>query len=55
MIYSFSTNSTPYIEVGDTCKYEIPYRDKSGGIIKRNFMITRLEFTNGILQNIEGE
>lgn len=55
MTYSFECNSTPYLEVGDKCKYELPYRDISGNIIKRDFMITKLEFGLGITQEVGGE
>ena len=47
--YIFDTPVAPYIEVGDTCKYETKYN------YKNDFVVTRIEFDNGIIQNVEGE
>lgn len=53
--YSFDCLLTPYIEVGDTCKLMTKYKDLKGNIIKREFTPTYINFTNSIIQKIEGE
>lgn len=47
--YRFDTLLTPYIEVGDTCKYQTQF-----GTINE-FIPTRLQFDKSLIQNIEGE
>ena len=47
--YVFDTPVVPYIEVGDTCKYETKYNTTN------NFIVTRAEFGKSIIQNMEGE
>lgn len=46
--FNFNTLVVPYVEVGDTCIYQTKYGDY-------RFIPTRIEFSNSILQNIEGE
>lgn len=53
--YNFTINSTPYIECGDTCKIQTKYKDGNGKYIFKHFVPTRLEFTNGIKQEMSGE
>ena len=53
--YSFDCLLTPYIEVGDTCKLMTKYKDLSGNTIKKEFIPTYINFTNSIMQKIEGE
>lgn len=58
IIYSFDTNSVPYIETGDLCKIELPYktiRPINDQYIKRFFTPTKLNFNLGIKETIEGE
>lgn len=47
--YRFDTLLTPYIEVGDTCKYQTQF-----GTINE-FIPTRIQFDKSLIQNIEGE
>lgn len=47
--YNFDTNTTPYIELGDTCEYDTNYNEK------KPFTVTTISFTNGSKQNIGGE
>ena len=47
--YNFNTLSMPYIEVGDTCKYTTKYGNEN------EFIVTRIEFSNSIIQVVEGE
>ena len=53
--YSFDVNSMPYIEVGDTCKIQLPYKSLNGNTINKTFIPTKLKFTLGIKESIEGE
>lgn len=47
--YNFSTLMLPYIEVGDTCKYDTGFKAIN------TFIPTRIEFDKSMLQTIEGE
>lgn len=47
--YNFNTLTIPYIEVGDTCKYQTQF-----GTINE-FIPTRIQFDKSLIQNIEGE
>ena len=53
--YIFDCNLTPYIEVGDTCKLMLNYKDLNGNVIKREFVPTYINFTKSLKQTIEGE
>lgn len=53
--YSFDVNSMPYIEVGDTCKIQLPYKTINNTQIVREFVPTKLRFNLGIKETIEGE
>lgn len=53
--YNFNCLLTPYIESGDKCKIQIPFKDKNGNFIKKEFIPTNLTFSNSIRQSIEGE
>ena len=53
--YSFTCNLMPYIEVGDTCKLQIPYKTINGHSISKTFVPTKLVINMGIKQDIEGE
>lgn len=53
--YSFDCLMIPYIEVGDTCKIETLYKNSQDEYIKKIFVPTHIEFTNSIIQSIEGE
>lgn len=47
--FTFDILVTPYIEVGDTCKYKTKFNQT------KTFVPTRMEFTKSLLQNVEGE
>ena len=53
--YSFKCKSLPYIEKGDVCRIELPYKNYNGEKIVRDFVVTRTEFDNSLLETIEGE
>ena len=53
--YSFSTKSHPYIEIGDVCKYQLPYKNLNGKNINKDFVVTKLTFNIGIQEDVEGE
>lgn len=53
--YSFKSNIIPYLELGDKCTQEIPYKTNTGEQIKKDFVITKLELNLGIKQNVGGE
>lgn len=53
--YSFDINSMPYIEVGDMCKIQLPYKSLNGNTINKTFIPTKLKFTLGVKESIEGE
>ena len=45
--YNFRTLMMPYLEVGDTCEYKTKYNTT------KEIVLTRLEFSNSIMQEIE--
>lgn len=53
--YNFNCLLTPYIENGDKCKIQIPFKDKNGNYVRKEFIPTNLTFSNSIRQSIEGE
>ena len=53
--YTKYAEGSVYIEVGDTCKLMTKYKDLSGNTIKKEFIPTYINFTNSIMQKIEGE
>ena len=53
--HNFECMATPYIEVGDTCSYQLKYNNLQGEKIKRDFVVTYINFTNSLKQTIEGE
>lgn len=53
--YNFNCLSLPYIETGDTCTIDTKYKDYSGNKIYKNFVVSKIEYTQAIKQTIEGE
>lgn len=53
--FDFDCMLTPYIEVGDNCRYVTNYKTLNGEKVIRDFTPTYLNFTNSIKQTIEGE
>ena len=49
IVYNFDTIITPYIEVGDTCKYQTQFGNTN------EFIPTRIEYDKSFIQHIEGE
>lgn len=56
ILYNFDTLTLPYIECGDSCAYQTNYSKKGNKYKEINdFVVTKIEYSKSILQNIEGE
>lgn len=53
--YELEYKTTPFIEAGDKCKIQTKYKDRNGNFISKNFVTTKIEYDQTIMQRIKGE
>lgn len=53
--YELEYKTTPFIEAGDKCKIQTKYKDRNENFISKDFVTTKIEYDQTIMQRIKGE